>query len=180
MRRYGDSDCPEIRRTLRMNSSEIHPLAYIANAKAPLYRTIMQVFMESKERFVFQLGLQDIVAAVPSFNAEEIEGALVQLCEWGNLQTRSDTASVNTLEDFLKPRQIIEIAARGAHADRTVASVETAAHGTPHLDGTALVDIREAIQELKLATPKGLSDAGKIHRHSVLLRTRFEDLTTTA
>jgi uncharacterized protein (TIGR02677 family) len=154
--------------------------AYIANAKAPLYRTIICVFMESKERFVFQLGLHDILSAVHTADAEEIETALVQLCEWGNLQTRSDTTSVNTLADFLKPRQLFEITARGAHAARTVATVETEDGDSPHLDGTALTDIREAIRALKLAAQKEAPDAGKIHRHSVLLRTRFDDVRTTA
>jgi uncharacterized protein (TIGR02677 family) len=153
---------------------------YIANPKAPLYRTIIRVFMESKERFVFQLGFQDIVAAVQTADAEEIEAALAQLCEWGNLQTCSDTTSVKSLEDFLKPRQIFEITARGANAARTVATVETGGGDTHDFDGTALVDIREAIHELKLAAQKGTPDAGKIHRHSVLLRTRFENLTATA
>jgi uncharacterized protein (TIGR02677 family) len=96
------------------------------------------------------------------------------------LQTRSDTTSVNTLEDFLKPRQIFELTARGAHVARTVATTETEVSDWPRLDGTALVDIREAIHELKLAAQKEVPDAGKIHRHFILFRTRFHELSTTA
>jgi len=163
-----------------LSSSTENVFAYIASDKAPLYRTIIRVFMEAKERFVFQLGLQDIRAAARTDDAEEIETALVQLCEWGNLQTHSDTTGVNTLEEFLSPRQIFELTASGNHAARTLAAMATEAGGTSDLDGTALVDIRETIHELKLATQKEAPDAGKIHRHSVLLQTRFEDVTMTA
>jgi uncharacterized protein (TIGR02677 family) len=136
--------------------------------------------MESRERFEFQLGLQDILAAVQASDAEEIQSALAQLCEWGNLQTHSDTTNASTVEDFLKPRQTFEITASGTTAERALAMVETDAGHDTDLDGTALADILEATQELKLAAQKGAPDAGKIHRNLVILRTRFEDLTTTA
>jgi len=163
-----------------MNTSNTRSLLYITTEKAPLYRTIMRVFMDSKERFVFQLGLHDIVAAVQASDVEEIESALAQLCEWGNLQTRSDTTSASTVGDFLKPRQTFAITSRGSAAERAVALDERSQDDDIYTDSTALTDILHAAQELRRCARDASCDPARIHLSFLMLRTRFEDLTVTA
>ena len=141
MRRDGDSGCPEIRRTTiagasyvrayftdfekstghrwrlqtdhhKMSISDANPLAYIATVRAPLYRSIMRVFTKAKERFKFQLRLHDISEVLQAPDSEEIESALAQLCEWGNLEARSHSTYVTTIEDFLAARKTFQITAK--------------------------------------------------------------------
>src|SRR5881396_1421004 len=53
------------RRGTRVSSPErTQVFAYINADNAPLYRTIMRVFMESKQRFLFKLCPQDVLEAV--------------------------------------------------------------------------------------------------------------------
>ena len=69
--------------------------AHITAENAGLYRVIMRVFMQAKERFVFHLRLEEVVEGLRTSGALElpdspepqIEYALALLCEWGNLQT---------------------------------------------------------------------------------------------
>ncbi len=78
-----------------MNTSlgprRIATLAYVADGQAPLYRTIMRLFMESKDRFVFRLRLLEVIDGVRRSGVDEIpdaqiDTALARLCEWGNLR----------------------------------------------------------------------------------------------
>src|SRR5438874_179261 len=91
------------------SSGPIEALLYVTSEKAPLYRAIMRVFLEAKERFVFDLRPQDVIGCMQHERSIEIpqqsdiDSALVQLCEWGNLQSHADTASVYAIEDFYNP-----------------------------------------------------------------------------
>jgi hypothetical protein len=79
----------------------------------------MRVFVDSKERFLFQLSKQDVFNAVRTFDLPEppgqpdIDSALAQLCEWGNLQAHQDTANVTAVEDFYKQRHAFQITSQG-------------------------------------------------------------------
>ena len=66
-----------------MSVSDANPLAYIATARAPLYRRIMRVFMEAKERFKFQLRLHDISEVLQAADSAEIESALAHCANGG-------------------------------------------------------------------------------------------------
>ena len=154
------------------------PFAYILSEKAPLYRTIMRLFIESKERFVLSLHPQDVLDAVP-LPPGELDSALAQLCEWGNLETRPDTAHVRTVEDFITPRQTFRITNQGEAAERALAQVHIAPEER-ELQCRSLADIRHVIQELKQLSREAQPDAGKVRRCLMVLRVSFEDLTATA
>src|SRR5215467_3959192 len=100
--------------------------AYVTAEKAGLYRAIMRVFMESKERFALHLRPQEIFDGVCNCSLQkspdeaETEAALAQLCEWGHLQTRPDTTEVNTVEDFYKQRYVFHITVQGEAAERAL------------------------------------------------------------
>ncbi len=160
--------------------------AYINADNAPLYRTIMRVFTESKQRFLFQLRPQDVLEAVrisvgqETSGQPEIDSGLEQLCEWGNLQKHPDTTSVGTVDDFLKQRYVFQITRHGEAAERALAFFDAAREGDGELQSTALADIRYLVQELKQLSREAEPDAGKIHRNLLVLRTRFEDLSASA
>src|SRR5262245_11573860 len=68
---------------------------YVGSEKAALYRAIMRVFVESRERFSYHLRAEQVAAALPTSDSQsvdhrEIESALAQLCQWGNLETDAE------------------------------------------------------------------------------------------
>jgi uncharacterized protein (TIGR02677 family) len=146
----------------------------------------MRLFMQSKERFVFSLRAEDVFEAVRKSGVEEtledvqIESALAQLCEWGNLQKHADTIEVGTVEDFFKQRHVFQITSQGEAAERASTLLYTTSDAEGELQSTALTDIRHVIEELRELSVEAPLDAGKIHRNLLMLRTRFEDLSATA
>ena len=80
--------------------------AFVTAEKAPLYRSIMHVFMEANAVFTFHLRPRQILERITAagfpatVDQEEIDSALSQLTEWGNLEAFPDTADVTTVEDF--------------------------------------------------------------------------------
>src|SRR5215813_3165775 len=119
MFRHGNPDCDQFQKlrtpkvtlepdTVFQPPGRINALAYITAKKAALYRTIMRLFMESKERFVFSLRAEDVFETVrvsgvgETLEQPEVESALAQLCKWGNLQRYADTTDVGTVKDFFK------------------------------------------------------------------------------
>jgi uncharacterized protein (TIGR02677 family) len=142
--------------------------------------------MEAQERFVFQLRPQEVFDAVRNGDLpeipeqREIESALAQLCEWGNLQTQTDTTNVSAVEDFYKQRHTFEITHGGEAAERACTLFCTTSGQQVEPQYTGLLDIRQLLQDLKQLAQEVEPDAGKIHRHLLLLRDRFEDLTATA
>src|SRR5438552_16503729 len=99
VRNYGNS---RLGRATVSSPERIQVFAYINADNAPLYRTIMRVFTESKQRFLFQLRPQDVLEAVrisvgqEASGRPEIDSGLEQLCEWGVLHIHPDPTSVGT------------------------------------------------------------------------------------
>src|SRR5262249_36528514 len=150
--------------------------AYVTAEKAALYRAIMRVFMESKERFGLHLRPQEIFDAVRNCgllkppDEAEVETALAQLCEWGNLQTGPDTSDVNTVEDFYKQRYVFHITTQGEAAERALEFFQSTSDRKGELQTHALTDIRDQLHELKKLAREAEPDSAKIHRSLVMLR----------
>lgn len=157
---------------------------YIHSEKAPLYRAIMSVFVESKKRFVVQLRLQDIIKGMNAIaelpEHQEIESALALLCEWGNLQTRPDTSGVCTVEDFYNPRQIFQITRQGEAFENAMSFYDANSERDRPVQDGGMADIRFVAQELKQLSQQLERNAAQIHRHLVLLFALFEDLLAAA
>jgi len=164
----------------------IKVFVYATTEKAPLYRSIMRAFTESKERFVFQLLQQEVfdfirMAGLPETPEQtEVESALGQLCDWGNLQADVDTTAVRSVEDFYDQRHTFRMTAQGEAAERALTgfSMSSGDEGAPGSCGIA--DIRLVFQKLRQLSGQAEPDAGKIHRQLVVLRALFEDLSKTA
>jgi len=155
---------------------------YIRAEKAPLYRAIMRVFIDSKERFVVQLRLQDVISGMGTIaemsERPQIESALTRLCEWGNLQTRPDTSNVSTVEDFCNPRHKFQMTSQGEAFEKALAFYDANSERDRQMQHSGLADIRFAVQELKQLSPQAERNAGQIHRSILLLLALFEDHST--
>jgi len=125
----------------------IPAFAYTTADKAPLYRAIMRAFVQSMESCVFNLRIQDVVDALPPRleDLEEIEAAIEQLLAWGNLQTVPDTTTVKTVDDFLKPRRLLQMTRLGEAAERAVSLFEESSECEPALQFDALADVQDLV-----------------------------------
>jgi uncharacterized protein (TIGR02677 family) len=168
----------------------IEAFAYITGDQAPLYRAIMHAFVESKDRFVFQLRLPDVLAAITSsgrgdtLDPEQINAALTRLCEWGHLQKHTDVRDAATVEDFLTQHHAFRLTVQGEAAEKALASFDTVcdtAQGAENeLHATALPDIRRLLEELLELSSRTEPDPTHVHCNILLLQTRFETVTATA
>ena len=83
------------------STGRLRAFAYLDAEKTPVYRQIMRRFLRAKEAFGIHLRPSDIRDGIlGDIELTEIEGALEQLCQWGNLEKHADTADVSTVEDF--------------------------------------------------------------------------------
>jgi uncharacterized protein (TIGR02677 family) len=157
---------------------------YMQSGKAPLYRGIMRAFIDAKDEYLVHLRLQDVVKGVsdivPLPEHEEIECALSQLCEWGNLETRPDTSSACTVDDFYNPRHTYHITSPGEAFEMALALYDANSEREHQLRCGGLADIRFVVQDIKQLSEQAERNAAQIHRNIVLLFTLFEDLTAAA
>ena len=158
--------------------------AYVTAEKAALYRTIMRVFMESKERFAVYLRPQDVLSAVRAYGYSagpaEIDSALEQLREWGNLTTLPDASEVKTVEDFYKQHYLFQITDSGEAAERALGLFQRSSGHDGELQSSALKDIGQLLLELQQLAREDKPDAGEVHRCLLTLKVRFEELAASA
>jgi uncharacterized protein (TIGR02677 family) len=166
-------------------SGRIRTFAYVDAEKTALYRGIMAVFFAAKERFVLHLRPAEVardlgVVAVCDAKVDDIEPALKQLEEWGNLQASPDTADVARVEDFYRERRLYQLSRAGEAAERAVRDYERTILQPGELQAAALADIRELLSELEALAVISPLDAAKVYQTFDQLRRRFEELTTKA
>lgn len=153
---------------------------YVTVEKAELYRAVMRVFVEAKERFGLYLRPREIHAELGEFAFPEIEQALQQLSGWGNLEMHHDTSAVSTIEEFNRPRWLYQMSVEGEAAERAIAVYHDALRRPGELQTVALSDIRSLLGELLTLASTPELDAAKIHIGLRALRDRFEELTSRA
>jgi uncharacterized protein (TIGR02677 family) len=170
-----------------MNTPEkLKVFEYVTAEKAPLYRAVMHVFMDSKERFALHLRPLDVLAGIVAISFGEpldvqaVEASLNQLCEWGNLESHPDTADVATVEDFLRRRYLFQITVRGEAAERAIAAYEESILQPGELQTAALADIRSLLEELARYAESGETDEPKSALALRTLCSSFEELTRRA
>src|SRR2546422_4248965 len=170
-----------------MNTPEkLKVFEYVTAEKAPLYRAVMRVFMDSKERFALHLRPGDVLAGIVAISFGEpqdlpaVETLLNQLCEWGNLESHPDTADVATVEDFLRRRYLFQITVRGEAAERAIAAYEESILQPGELQTAALADIRSLLEELARFAESAEIDGAKITLALRTLCSSFEELTSRA
>ena len=181
MRRHGYSDYDSPR---QLGRQVISAFEYIQSEQAPLYRGIMRVFANAKERFVVRLGLQEIINGVRGIpdrtDDQEIESAITRLCGWGNLQARPDTSSVCTVEDFYNPHFTYQLTSKGEAFETALAVYDANSERDHSLRCSCLADIRLVAQELKQLSQQAERNAAQLYRNFLLLFALFEDLSAAA
>lgn len=162
--------------------SRLRIFAYVDAEKAHLYRAIMGVFFTAKERFVLHLRPGEVAQELGAVGStpEEVEPALKQLEEWGNLRASPDSSDVTRVEDFYRERRLYQLSRHGEAAERAVREYERSIEQPGELQTAALADIRDLLAELDALAACDALDAGKVYQTFDQLRRRFEDLTTKA
>jgi len=159
------------------------PFAHLDAPLHELYRAIMTVFRDSKQRFVVHLRPEDVAeelrraAALPA-GQEQVDEALVKLEEWGNLRANPDTSRVTTVEDFYRTRYLYQLSREGEAAERALEVYEREMARRAELQAVALEDIR-----LRLRALRGLPaepDPAVVHSLLLELSGRLDSLAANA
>lgn len=157
---------------------------HVSTDKATLYRGIMGAFASAKRQFRLHLRPDEIAAeaawrGTPP-NADELQQALSQLVEWGNLQSQPDTARVSTLEDFYRARFLYSLTAGGEAVETGLEAFEGALQRRGTLQSVALEDILARLLGLRALLTEEQIDIAKVHEVLRDLVTVFSDLTDNA
>ncbi|MGE0713700.1 MAG: TIGR02677 family protein [Planctomycetota bacterium] len=168
-----------------MPEGRLQAFAYLTAERAPLYRAILRVFMEARARFALHLRPAEVAAELRALGKEpeetaNLESALRQLEDWGNLEAHQDTAEVGTVEEFYRPRYLYQLTAAGEAAEHAVALFEEELQQTGELKIAALEDVRERLLELLVLARAEVPDRSKVFHTLRGLLDRFEELTRRA
>ncbi len=170
---------------MSVTDGRLKPFAYLDTEKTHLYRSLMGLFVEAKAHFSIHLRTSEILSALAGHEGSidslpsELDSALLQLCEWGNLRRTQDT-DVRTVEEFYRPRYLYQLTREGEAAERAVRTYEESIVHPGELQTAALGVIREQLQSLLTQAHSAEMDVKKIHLTLSTLRTYFDQLTTKA
>ena len=173
------------RRHLQSAGSKYHVFAHLTAEKTGFYRTILEIFSQSKARFIIHLRPADVDRHLTgegfaSPDTSATESALQQLVAWGNLEAHSDTAEVATVQGWWRVRNLYQLSTEGEAAEAALVVFEQSIHQPGELQAAALDDIRRQLDRLVELSRQDEPDNGEVSNTLLLLRQRFEDLTAQA
>lgn len=152
--------------------------------KAALYRMIMETFAAAKRQFRLHLRPDEVTSeAALDGNPppqDEVQQALAQLVEWGNLQAQPDTARVSTVEDFYRARFLYSLTTGGEAAETGLAAFAEALNRRGELQSVALEDILARLTALRSLAHDDPMDVAKVHETFRDLITVFTGLAENA
>src|SRR6185437_12017756 len=93
---------------------------------------------------------------------EELQAALAQLTEWGNLQSQPDTARVASISDFYRARFLYRLSEGGEAVESALGVFVQALRRRAELQSVALEDIAKQLQVLSALAQESDSDAAKV------------------
>ena len=149
-------------------------------ANAPLYAAILTVFVAARERYEVEIRTERIAAdlAASGVEVENLDAALDQLRQWGNLTWTQDTTRVSRLEDFRRRRALWQLTAAGQAAFDAIVAVLDASDQAGSLQRSLFRDIRENLEELARAVDQ--HDAGRVYLRLRDLDGSLRDLAANA
>ena len=161
---------------------------HLSTEKSSFYRCIMDVFAAAKRQYRLQLRPDEVFAeaswadSLPTI--EEVNSALAQLAEWGNLDSQPDTARVSSLSDFYRARFLYRLSHGGEAVETSLAVFFQTLQRRAELQTVALEDIASRLQALQQlmdhdGTKDGL-DVAKAHQVLRDLVGVFNDLAENA
>lgn len=158
--------------------------SHVTAEKCAVYRAIMEAFAAAKRQFRLHLRPDEVLLEAPWPAArpqlEEVQQALTQLVEWGNLQAQSDTARVASIEDFYRKRLLYRLTAGGEAAEAGLRVFAATLARRAELQSVALEDIRARLMALAELARESPPDAAKIHAALRDLVHVFEGLAANA
>lgn len=161
---------------------------HVSAEKAGVYRSIMGVFAAAKRQYRLQLRPDEVLAearwpAAPP-RIEELNAALTQLADWGNLESQPDMARVATLNDFYRARFLYRLSQGGEAVEASLAVFVQTLQRRAELQTVALEDIASQLQAMQAlldaGTPGDGPDVAKAHEILRDLVRVFEGLADNA
>lgn len=168
--------------SITQNTREL--FRHVSADKASFYRAIMEVFAAAKRQFRLHLRPDEVVSAAdwpgqrPSI--EEVQLALAQLAEWGNLESQPDTARVASISDFYRARFLYRLSIGGEAVESALSTFTHALRRRAELQTVALEDIFNRLEVLLALSSETLAEAAKVHEVLRDLVRVFEGLTENA
>ncbi|MFI1580982.1 TIGR02677 family protein [Embleya sp. NPDC020630] len=158
------------------------PFSYLtAQQHSALYRAIMGVFVEAKQRFLVHLRPEDVQAAlVDRVELSAVAAALDSLAGWGNLRADADTGRVTSVEDFYRHRYLYQLTREGEAVEEALSAYDAALGRRGALQAVALADIATQLRALIGFGAAERLDEGKVHLALITLTHRFNDLADNA
>jgi uncharacterized protein (TIGR02677 family) len=157
---------------------------HVSAEKAAFYRCIMDVFAAAKRQYRLQLRPDEVLAEArwpePPPRIEEVNLALAQLSDWGNLESHPDTARVSTLSDFYRARFLYRLSQGGEAVEAALAVFVQTLQRRAELQTVALEDITSRLKALVALASDTEADVAKIHEPMRDLVRVFEGLAENA
>jgi uncharacterized protein (TIGR02677 family) len=161
---------------------------HVSVEKSALYRGVMECFAAAKRQFRLHLrpdevlaeGRWDLLAGQVPPRIEEVQAALAQLTEWGNLESQPDTARVASISDFYRARFLYRLSQGGEAVETALATFNRTLRRRAELQTVALEDISHRLQTLQTLADSTEPDAAKVHETLRDLVRVFESLADNA
>lgn len=166
------------------SASQADLFRHVSAEKAALYRDVMDTFAAAKRQFRLHLRPDEVLAeghwnATPP-RLEEIQAALAQLTDWGNLESQPDTTRVASISDFYRARFLYRLSQGGEAVETALSAFAHALRRRAELQTVALEDIAHRLQALRTLAEHAEPDAAKVHETLRDLVRVFESLADNA
>ncbi|MDO8719960.1 MAG: TIGR02677 family protein [Polaromonas sp.] len=173
---------------MQLSNTAAELFRHLSTEKAVLYRCIMDVFAAAKRQYRLQLRPDEVLAEAiwpdKPPRIEELNLALTQLAEWGNLESQPDTARVSTLTDFYRARFLYRLSHGGEAVEASLAVFTQTLRRRAELQTVALEDIASRLMALRLQLDnQGVGEEVDVAKVNEILRdlvSVFEDLAENA
>lgn len=173
---------------MQIESESAELFRHLSADKAAFYRCILDVFAAAKRQYRLQLRPDEVLAEAlwpdGAPRIEEVNAALAQLAEWGNLEAQHDTARVASLADFYRARFLYRLSHGGEAVEAGLAVFLQTLQRRAELQTVALEDIASRLQSLHLLLKDDATgetvDVAKVHEILRDLVRVFESLAENA
>jgi len=167
---------------MRVEAREL--FRHVSAEKSLLYRSVMDAFAAAKRQFRLHLRPDEVLAEAvwssPTPKIEEVQAALAQLTEWGNLESQPDTARVASISDFYRARFLYRLSEGGEAVETALGAFVHALERRAELQSVALEDIANQLQVLMALAEQPVPDPAKVHEILRDLVRVFEGLADNA
>lgn len=161
---------------------------HVSAEKAALYRCIMACFAAAKRQFRLHLRPDEVQAEADwrpldtghPPGLDEIQAALTQLTEWGNLESQPDTGRVTSLSDFYRAHFLYRLSQGGESVEAALDTFQRTLARRAELQTVALEDISLRLKALEALAGSAVPDVVKVHENLRDLVRVFEGLADNA